>query len=180
MQPFTVLHQDRIIDEPYCKIDKQLVAFPDGSTGDWFIKRNNDAVIVIPLDAEQKILLQQTYKHGGGTIVTEFCAGLIDDGETPIQAAARELAEETGYQAKRFEPIGHLLASPTGTDMAYYFFVAIDCRPLGTTNREPAEQIQTFWVQDQATAQKKLLDAQPNVSASTMAAWAFFCSKSFL
>lgn len=104
--PFKILQTDRIVNEPFCRIDKQKVQFPDNSLGDWFVHVSNNAVIVLPLLSDGKILLQNNYKHGGGKVVTEFCAGVIDDGETPEQAAQRELSEETGFAAESFEIIG--------------------------------------------------------------------------
>ena len=110
MKKFFVLNSEILINEEYCKIEKQTVEFPDKTTGGWFIKHSNDAVIVIPRTADGQILLQKSYKHGGGEIVTEFCAGMIDEGEEPVEAAARELAEETGFSAENFELIGTTMA----------------------------------------------------------------------
>lgn len=176
MKPFPILSRELILDTPYYKVEKQLVQFPDGTTGDWYIKRNSHAVIVIPMNRDGEILLQKTYKHGGGEIVTEFCAGLIDAGEKSAEAAARELQEETGYQSANLEKIGEMFASPTSTDMKYYFFIAHDCTSAESNNLEAAEQIEPFWVKDIDAAEKNLLQAQPCVSSSTLAAWALFKS----
>jgi ADP-ribose pyrophosphatase len=176
MKPFPILSSEIILDTPYYKVEKQCVKFPDGTIGDWYIKRNANAVIVIPMNRRGEILLQKTYKHGSGTIVTEFCAGLIDNGEKPVESAARELQEETGYISSNLEKIGEMFASPTSTDMKYYFFVAHDCTLSEGNNLESAEQIEPFWVKNTQEAEKILLKAQPQVSASTLSAWMLFRS----
>lgn len=142
MKPYKVLATERLVDSPFCRIEKQLVELPDGSTADWFINHNTDAVIVIPVLKDGSVLLQQQYKHGGGEIVTEFCAGMIDEGEVPEQAAARELQEETGYTAEKFIHLKTVFSNPTGSPMKYHYFLAKNAALTHPTNLEPAEQIE--------------------------------------
>ena len=179
MQPFRILSSTFIIDEPYCRIEKQRVVFPDGTEGDWFIKRNNDAVIVLPMDADGRVLLQRCYKHGCGEVVTEFCAGLIDDGETPAEAAHRELTEETGLTAETMEKIGSCFASPTGVDMSYHFFIAHNCGETGIQNLESAEQIETFWVDGLDKAKEILTAPDTQTGTPSLALLSFLSDRKF-
>jgi len=141
MKPFKVLNQERLIDSPFCRIEKQLVELPDGSTADWYVSLNTDAVIVIPVLKDGSVILQQQYKHGGGEVVTEFCAGMVDEGETPSQAAARELQEETGYTAEEFIHLKTVYSNPTGSRMKYHYFLAKNAEITEKPSLEPAEQI---------------------------------------
>lgn len=177
MKKFPILNSEIIINEPYCKIEKQTVEFPDKSTGTWFIKHSNDAVIVIPMTADGQILLQKNYKHGGGEIVTEFCAGLIDEGETPVEAAARELTEETGFSAENFRFLGTSMANPTGSPMKYYFYVAENILPDGETDFDAAEQIEPFLVQDIAAVKTLFQDSNTLTSSATLAALGIYLSQ---
>lgn len=170
MKPFKILSRRIILDEPYFCVEAQRVQFPDETEGDWYIKLNRDAVIVIPMDKDKRVLLQRCYKHGGGEIVTEFCAGLIDDGEDPETAAHRELEEETGMKAEKLEKIGTCLASPTSTNMKYHFFIAHNCTAIGKQNLEAAEQIEPFWVENLAAAKKILNDPKTQKGSSSLAA----------
>ncbi len=176
--PFKILSSERIINEPFCKIEKQRVEFPDKTEGDWFVHLSNNAVIVMPLLDNGNILLQNNYKHGGGKVVTEFCAGIIDDGETSIQAAARELFEETGYQAKSFKVLGKTLANPTASAMEYFFVVAEGCEPGTERELEPAEQIETFEVASLDEVESHLLQGDYISSSASVAALSFL--KSYL
>ena len=113
MQPFKVLKTERLINETFCTIDKERVVFPDGSQGDWFIKQNCDAAIIIPILKTGEVLLERTYKHGCGEVIIEFPAGLIDQGEATEDAAKRELLEETGYSSSKWTLLGEAFAGPT-------------------------------------------------------------------
>ena len=156
MKKFKVLNRERIINEIYCCIDKERVEFPDGSQGDWFIKQNCDAVIVIPILKTGEVLLERTYKHGCGEIIIEFPAGLIDEGENPQTAAIRELREETGYSAETWTLLGQAYAGPTGSPMKHIYFLAEGAAKTHDTQLEPAEQIEVVLVDD-ITAAKKLI-----------------------
>ena len=110
MKKFKVLSRKVLIDSPFCPVEKQVVELPDGQTCDWYLNTSNDAVIVVPFLETGEVLLQRGYKHGSGEVITEFCAGLIDDGETPLETAKRELLEETGY-AGNLKQSGEIFAN---------------------------------------------------------------------
>jgi ADP-ribose pyrophosphatase len=79
-------------------------------------------------------------KNGGW--VTEICAGKLDEGETPEEAMARELKEETGYEALSLEPVTSFFVSPGYTDERMFLFLAeVDGDP-GPKDPDEFEDIQ--------------------------------------
>ena len=169
MKPFKILSREVILDNPYCPIEKQHVELPDGSTCDWFVNKSSDAVIIIPVLKTGEILLQKNYKHGSEKVVTEFCAGMIDSGETPEQAAARELLEETGHTSESLTKLGEVFGNPTGSSMKYHFFLAENCEKSGNQSLDEAEQIEVFSVKNLDEARKLLTDSETQTSAATLA-----------
>ncbi len=170
MKPFKVLSKKQLVDSPFCRIEQQLVELPNGSTADWFVSLQDDAVIVIPVLKDGSVLLQQQYKHGGGEIVTEFCAGMIDEGETPKQAAARELQEETGYTAENFIHLKTVFSNPTGSRMKYHYFLAKNAELTGPTNLEPAEQIELLKFPNIKATREHLLKPETLTTAGMIGA----------
>ena len=76
-----------------------------------------------------------------GRAIWEFPAGTLEPGEPPIETAARELTEETGYVAGRIEPLGRFYTSPGFTDELMHVFVARDLVP-GVQQLESHEEIE--------------------------------------
>ncbi len=173
MKKFKILSRETLINSPYCPVEKHIVEFPDGGKGEWFVNTSSDAVIVIPITTDGKIVLQRSYKHGGGEVVTEFCAGLIDKGETPEVSARRELKEETGFVPSSLQKIGELFANPTGSSMRYHFFLARGCSLVGKQELDLSEQIEVFLVDDWNEAKALLTNSKTLTSSATMAGVGF-------
>lgn len=166
IKPYTVLSRSTVINEPYCHIEKQRVQFPNKEEGDWYIKINNDAVVVLPVLPNGRVILQKTYKHGGGQIIAECCAGLMDDGEVdPLETAKRELLEETGYASSKWTALGSTLANATSSPMKYHFFLAEECQQVAGQNLESAEQIELVEFENIEVARKYLTQEQLSTAA---------------
>ncbi len=162
-----------VLNERYMPIEKQTVELPNGKVKEWFINKGSDVAMIVPQTEDGNVLLQKTYKHGAGEIVYEFCVGMVDAGETPIQAAGRELLEETGYTAQELIPIGHNFSSPTGSRGHYYFFFGKNCTKVQEPQLESSEQIENFTVESFAKADEFLLKTDGKTGNSTMAALAY-------
>ena len=159
-----------MVDSPYCQIEKQRVVLPNGKTGDWYVSLNSDAVIVIPIRPDGSVILQRQYKHGGGEVVTEFCAGLVDKGEEPLAAAKRELREETGYTSDNFEHLHTVFSNPTGSRMRYHYFLARDVELTDETDFDEAEQIELVIVPSLEHARILLCDKSTLTTAGMLGA----------
>lgn len=133
-------------------VEVQTVRFPNGEEGEWYVNLSHDAVIVLPFFADGSLLLQKAYKHGAGEILYEFCAGMIDEGEKPKQAAERELLEETGHKAESLIFLGKVFANPTGSPMQYHYFLGKNCVFQQAPELEVSEQIENFSVKNIAEA----------------------------
>jgi ADP-ribose pyrophosphatase len=94
----TLLASEELFQGRLLALHRDRVRLPDGqeSVREYVVHR--DAAVVIPLLDERTVLMVRQYRYAAGKHTLEFPAGKIDEGETPEQAARRELLEETGYQ----------------------------------------------------------------------------------
>jgi ADP-ribose pyrophosphatase len=98
-----------------------------------------DAVLVVPILPDGRLLLERIYRHPYRAWFLEFPAGGIDRGEEPVDAARRELGEETGYLAGRLARLGTYEAMPGLLRMRLHVVLALDLAPGASTVLEPME-----------------------------------------
>lgn len=112
----------------------------DGSDYTYYHLRSNfDAVIVVPVLDDGRLVLEHIYRHPYGRFVWEFPAGGIEPGEDPALAAARELEEETGYCAARVTPLVACEAMPGLLHMRLHFMLASGLTSGGRRDLDPME-----------------------------------------
>lgn len=81
----------------YTAVRRDTYRLPDGSVSDWDVLEQGDTVAVVAVTEQGAALLFRQYRVGPRAAVAELPGGLIDEGEDPVTAGARELLEETGY-----------------------------------------------------------------------------------
>lgn len=101
MKPWKLLSTDYLVNAPWLKVAKEKCELPNGKViDDFYTLWQPDWVLILARTVEGKWVMTEQYRHGTGKIALEFPAGIIDKGETPEQAALRELQEECGYGLK--------------------------------------------------------------------------------
>lgn len=95
-----------VVYEGYSTVHRDEVAMPDGTTGVREYVEHHDAVALVPLMPDGSVLLLKQYRHPHRRYLLEIPAGKLDqEGESPEDAARRELAEEVGYRAGQLEQL---------------------------------------------------------------------------
>ncbi len=101
------------------------------------------AVMVLATTPEGKYVINREYRHPVNQILLSCPGGVLDDGEAPLDCAARELAEETGYSAEHFEILGETFPFPGVTNQKSIFVRATNAKKTGETSLEYTEFIET-------------------------------------
>lgn len=114
---------------------------PTGKSKRFSIIEAVDWVNVIALTADDRVVLVRQYRAGSDSICLEIPGGMIDDGESPREAAARELEEETGYTAKTWRAIGTSLPNPAIQGNRLHSFLALDAEPTSSQRLDTSEVI---------------------------------------
>ncbi|MDE1856014.1 MAG: NUDIX hydrolase [Candidatus Micrarchaeota archaeon] len=86
--------------------------------------RQIDVVVILPVLDDGNFIMERQYRYGINKYLTEFPAGLIEKGEKPIDAARRELEEETGYKAGKIRLMFKEFYNPAMSSRVYHYFVA--------------------------------------------------------
>ncbi|MGY0613365.1 ADP compounds hydrolase NudE [Luteimonas sp. A501] len=110
--------------------------------------RGHGAVVVVPLLDDDTVLLVREYAAGVHRYELGLVKGRIDAGETPAEAADRELKEEAGYGARRIDVLRSLTLAPTYMSHATHLVVARDLYPERLPGDEPEELEVVPWKLD--------------------------------
>ncbi len=108
------------------------------------IVRHPGSAVMLAMDDKKRILLVRQYRLPAGKRLWELPAGKVDEGETPLQAAKRELAEETGYKAKKWRKLASYFASPGFVQERMTVFLATELT-AGEATPMDDEQIEARW-----------------------------------
>lgn len=114
-----------VYQSPYFEIYEDEVVTPDGRKSIYYKDKTRDAVAIVALDKNKNIYLIKEDKYITGLMIT-LPAGVIEKGETPLLSAKRELKEEVGLEAKRWQNLGYFWASPGRSDLKGWVFLAED------------------------------------------------------
>lgn len=124
----------------YMILFQDIVQTPEGRTLFYTHYRASDVVIIVPfLDKETLVMIKQ-YRYPLNKVLLEFPAGHVEKGESPLQAAKRELREETGYRAKKVEHIYDYHPSVSKSQQVVHVFSAAGLAS-GGANRDSTEDI---------------------------------------
>ena len=115
---------------PSFSVDLDQVKKRNGRLTRRLVIQHPSAVSIIPLIGEDKVLLVTQYRYAVGRETLELPAGKLDPGESPQEAATRELAEETGYQARTWKKLLSFAPSVGYSTEIIHIFAARDLSPL--------------------------------------------------
>lgn len=106
------------------------------------IVTHSGSVVILPVLPNGRILLVRQFRYVADGFLLELVAGRIEPGEQPLQAARRELAEETGYRAERLVKMLDVFPTPGFVKERMHVYAATGLTP-GTTNFDEDERIET-------------------------------------
>lgn len=134
-----LLSSEVVFQCPLFRIVHDKLIEPGGRPSERDIIRHNGSVVILAIDSSKSkrdpwIVLERQYRHAANQYLWELPAGKLDAGEESLAGAKRELAEETGYSAKKWKPLVTYYASPgfLGESMIVFQaegLVAGDARP---------------------------------------------------
>ncbi|WP_449416881.1 NUDIX hydrolase [Phormidium nigroviride] len=110
--------------------DVNRLRLPNGSEGEWECIRHPGGALAVPVTPEGKLVLLRQYRFATQGRILEFPAGTIEPNEDPAETIKREIEEETGYRAHKWQKLGQFFLAPGYSDEIIYAFLAQDLELL--------------------------------------------------
>ncbi|ROO87025.1 ADP-ribose pyrophosphatase [Actinocorallia herbida] len=125
----------------YLKVVSRLYRYPDGRTDTWDILLGGSSVAALALTDDEQVVLARQFRPGPGAVLLELPGGLVEDGEDVVDAALRELREETGYTAASADLVMQTYLASYATQRRHAV-VARGCARAGEPRLDPGEFIE--------------------------------------
>ncbi len=127
----------RVLETRIFAIDEHTVISPrTGRAHEFFLIDCGDWCNIVPITRDGKVVMVKQHRYGTGEETLELPGGMVDAGDaSPLEAARRELLEETGYRATLVEPTGVIAPNPAMMNNRCWSFVARDVEPPSSGDR---------------------------------------------
>lgn len=177
-QQWKTLSSEYLIRRPWLTARRDEVQLPNGKINhEYYVLEYPDWVNVIAVTHDGCILIERQYRHALDEVGFEIVAGVIEKGETPLEAAKRELMEETGYSGGTWQQLMTISANPSTTTNLTHCFVATGVEPTGTQHLDETEYLQVTPVREDEVF-GMLVDGAFRQSLMIAPLWKYFYLKS--
>jgi ADP-ribose pyrophosphatase len=157
--------ESRILYEKHGRIIiEDVLEYADGSRHEWVYFKGSGAasafagaVAIAAFTEDNKMILTKQYRHPLRKLIYDLPAGGMKDGETPEQAALRELEEETGFTAEKLEWLGRFNWNPSNMSGTVEIFFTRSLKPKGSFKIDEIASVELI---DFSSVREKVLQGE--------------------
>lgn len=137
-----IIKDTKVFETPIFNLHEREVK-PAGKNrpSDFYVLDAPEWINIIALTPDREIVLVEQYRHGIDEVTLEIPGGMVDHGEKPIEAAKRELAEETGFTSDSWELIGKSSSNPAFLTNFTHLYLVENCTKTEDQHTEGTEDI---------------------------------------
>ncbi len=173
--PWELLSSEHLADYEMFGVRRDRARSPrNGTEQDFNIAEAPDGVTLVATTPAGELVMVEQFRHPLRRVTLETPAGVMDEGESPVEAGLRELREETGYLAGHAEHVGTLTLNPSWQTTRVHVVVVRDARPRAEQEPDEAEDLRVRLVPVGEVERRVAageIDACVVVSALALARW---------
>jgi ADP-ribose pyrophosphatase len=153
------------------------IQLPNGVEGEWEYIKHPGGALAVPVTNDGQLVLVRQYRFPTQGRVLEFPAGTLEVGEDPAETIDREVQEETGYRARKWQKLGEFFLAPGYADEIIYAFLATDLEKLSVVPAGDEDEDIEIVLMSPAEFEAAIYGGEP-VDAKSIAA--YFLVRKFL
>ena len=170
-EPSRHLETTASLDVRKLRFEVNRIELPMGVQGTFGVIRHPGASLAVPLLDDGRVVLLRQYRFAVETRLLEFPAGTLDEGEDPLSAMERELQEEAGYRASRWDALGAMLPCPGYSDEVIHLFLARQLTPLEAPPAGDDDEDLEVLLLTPAELDARLASGDEYLDGKSLAAW---------
>ena len=174
-EPSKILEQKACVDAKKIRFEINKFLMPNSMEGEFGLIRHPGAALAVPITKDGEVIILRQYRFACSRRILEFPAGTLEEGETPLESIKREIQEESGYSAKRWDHLGEMLPCPGYSDEKIHLFLARDLNKLEKKpNGDADEDIEVLKMRPD-TLNKLIASGKESLDGKTITAWFRAC-----
>lgn len=171
IEPSKIIQTNCSINAKKLRFEINRVELPIGLQEDFGVIHHPGASIAVPINNEGLVVILRQYRFAVGRRLLEFPAGTLEEGEDPLSSMKRELCEESGYEAFKWDSLGIMVPCPGYSDELINMFLARDLqlleeKPVGDLD----EDIEVL-LMSKDELEKKISSGEEVLDGKSITAW---------
>lgn len=147
IKEWQVLESEYLVRRPWLTARRDRLELPDGRIiPEYYVLEYPDWVNVIAITKDGQFVMERQYRHAARKISLELPCGVMEEGETPLEAAQRELLEETGFGGGQWKKLMELSPNPSAMSNTTHCFLAIGVEKIAEQHLDETEELSVLFM----------------------------------
>ena len=147
IKEWKVLESEYLVRRPWLTARRDRLELPDGRIiPEYYVLEYPDGVNVIAITKDGQFVMERQYRHAARKISLELPCGVMEEGETPLEAAQRELLEETGFGGGQWKKLMELSPNPSAMSNMTHCFLAIGVEKIAEQHLDETEELSVLFM----------------------------------
>ena len=174
-EPSKILETKACLNAKKIRFEINKILMPNSMEGEFGIIRHPGAALAVPITNSGEVIILRQYRFACSRRILEFPAGTLEEGESPLESIKREIQEESGYSADKWDNLGEMIPCPGYSDETIHLFLARDLNKLAKKPAGDADEDIEVLKMTPEKLNEIIASGQESLDGKTITAWFRAC-----